>query len=116
MKIYSYDCIVIGTGAAGYNAACRLKQFGKNVAIELTGENHLQLFIPKGFAHGFSVLSPRAVFQYKCDDYYAPETEGAIAWDDPDLGIDWKIPQKDIILSPKDSSHPRLKDAPWLFI
>lgn len=90
--------------------------FGKNVAIELTGENHLQLFIPKGFAHGFSVLSPRAVFQYKCDDYYAPETEGAIAWDDPDLGIDWKIPQKDIILSPKDSSHPRLKDAPWLFI
>lgn len=84
--------------------------YGRHVAVELSGENHRQVFIPKGFAHGFSVLSEDAVFQYKCDDYYAPETEGAVAWDDPDLEIDWQIPADDMILSEKDKKHPRLAD------
>jgi len=89
--------------------------FGKHVAQELSGENHLQLFIPRGFAHGFVVLSEEAVFQYKCDNLYAPEAEGAIAWNDPALGIDWKIPAEDILLSDKDRKHPLLADAPGLF-
>ena len=83
--------------------------FGRHVAVELTGENHRQLFIPRGFAHGFAVLSKEAVFQYKCDNYYHPEAEGAIAWDDPDLAIDWRIPASDVILSAKDSNHPLLR-------
>ena len=82
--------------------------YGKHVAVELTGDNHRQLFLPRGMAHGFSVLSEEAVFQYKCDNYYCPSSEGAIAWDDPDLGIDWRIPKEDVILSAKDSHHPRL--------
>lgn len=82
--------------------------FGKHVAVELTESNHLQFFLPKGMAHGFSVLSDEAVFQYKCDNFYCPESEGAIAWDDPDLGIDWKIPADKVILSEKDRHHPRL--------
>lgn len=82
--------------------------YGRHVAVELSGENHRQVFIPKGFAHGFSVLSEEAVFQYKCDGYYAPEAEGAVAWDDPDLAIDWRIPADDIKLSEKDRKHPRL--------
>lgn len=85
--------------------------FGKYVSAELTAENHRQFFIPKGFAHGFAVLSPDAVFQYKCDEFYCPEAEGAIAWDDPDLGIEWGIPAADVILSEKDKKHPRLKEA-----
>ena len=85
--------------------------FGKYVSAELTAENHRQFFIPKGFAHGFAVLSPEAVFQYKCDEFYCPEAEGAIAWDDPDLAIDWKLPAEDVILSEKDRRHPNLKDA-----
>ena len=89
--------------------------FGKHVAVELNEDNHRQLFIPRGFAHGFAVLSDEAVFQYKCDNFYAPESEGAIAWDDPDLSIDWKIPAEKIILSAKDTAHPRLKDAEGLF-
>ena len=84
--------------------------YGHHVSVELSDENHRQLFIPKGFAHGFSVLSEEVVFQYKCDDYYAPETEGAVAWDDPDLAIDWKIPAEKIILSEKDRNHPRLTE------
>lgn len=84
--------------------------YGKHFAVELSGENHLQLYIPEGFAHGFSVLSDEVVFQYKCDDYYAPETEGALAWDDPDLAIDWRVPDVDVRLSEKDKNHPRLKD------
>ena len=84
--------------------------FGKHFAIELTGENHLQVYIPKGFAHGFSVLSETAVFQYKCDGYYAPASEAAIAWDDPDLGIDWKLPIEAVVLSDKDRNHPSLKE------
>ena len=89
--------------------------FGKYVCVELTGENHRQLFIPRGFAHGFVVLSPTAIFQYKCDNFYAPESEGAILWNDPDLAIDWQIPAEDVLLSDKDKNHPVLKDVPWLF-
>lgn len=91
--------------------------FGKHVAVELSEENHRQLFIPKGFAHGFSVLSEEAVFQYKCDNFYAPEYEGAIAWDDPALGIDWRIPSDKTILSEKDMHHPTLGtiESPFVF-
>ena len=89
--------------------------FGQYVAVELTEENHRQLFVPRGFAHGFSVLSEDAVFQYKCDNLYAPHAEGAIAWDDPDIGIDWHLPVEDVLLSAKDAAHPRLKDAEYLF-
>ena len=85
--------------------------FGKYVAVELSEENKLQFFLPKGFAHGFAVLSEEAIFQYKCDEYYAPDYEGAICYDDPDLGIDWRLPLEDIILSEKDKKHPRLRDA-----
>lgn len=84
--------------------------FGRHVAVELSEDNHRQLFIPRGFAHGFSVLSDEAVFQYKCDNYYAPHSEGAIAWDDPDLAIDWRIPAEMAILSEKDRNHPMFKD------
>ncbi|MBQ2151762.1 MAG: dTDP-4-dehydrorhamnose 3,5-epimerase [Bacteroidales bacterium] len=84
--------------------------YGMHFAVELTGENHLQFFLPRGMAHGFSVLSEEAVFQYKCDNFYCRESEGAIAWDDPDLGIDWRIPKDKVILSEKDSNHPRLRD------
>ena len=84
--------------------------YGKHVAVELTEENHRQLFIPRGFAHGFSVLSPEVIFQYKCDNFYAPQSEGAIAWNDPDLHIDWRIPSGHIILSEKDKHHALLKD------
>ena len=84
--------------------------YGKHFAVELSEENHFQMYIPKGFAHGFSVLSEKVLFQYKCDDYYAPETEGALAWDDPDLAIDWRIPHASVRLSEKDKNHPRLKD------
>ena len=89
--------------------------FGRYVKVELSGENHRQCFVPRGFAHGFVVLSPVAVFQYKCDFPYAPEAEAAIAWNDPSLGIDWGIPEADILLSQRDRSHPFLSDAPELF-
>ena len=89
--------------------------FGKHVMVELSGENHRQFFIPRGFAHGFVVLSEEAVFQYKCDNLYAPQAEGAIAWDDPDLGIDWQVPADKVLLSAKDQCHPRLKDATEFF-
>ena len=84
--------------------------YGKHVAVELTEENHLQFFLPRGMAHGFSVLSEEAIFQYKCDNFYCPSSEGAIAWDDPDLGIDWRIPADEVILSEKDRHHPRLSE------
>ena len=84
--------------------------FGQYVSVELTGENHRQFFIPRGFAHGFSVLSEEVIFQYKCDNFYSPPSEGAIAWNDPDLNIDWRIPAEKVVLSEKDSKHPRLKD------
>ena len=89
--------------------------FGKYVAVELTEDNHRQLFVPRGFAHGFSVLSDEVIFQYKCDNLYAPESEGAIAWNDPDIGIDWQLPAEDVLLSTKDSAHPMLKDVTDLF-
>lgn len=84
--------------------------YGRHVAVELTEDNHLQLFIPRGFAHGFAVLSAEAVFQYKCDDYYAPEADGGISIRDASLGIDWRIPEERIILSEKDTRHPLLRD------
>lgn len=89
--------------------------FGKYVAVELTEENHRQLFIPRGFAHGFAVLSEEVIFQYKCDNFYAPQCEGAIVWDDPDLNINWQIPTDLIVLSEKDKYHKCLKDSEWLF-
>ena len=84
--------------------------YGRHFAIELTGENHLQVYIPKGFAHGFAALSDEVVFQYKCDEYYAPDSEAAIIWNDPDLNIDWRLPAEDVIVSDKDKNHPKLKD------
>lgn len=89
--------------------------FGQWESCLLTAENHRQFFVPRGFAHGFSVLSEIAVFQYKCDNYYAPQEEGAIAWDDAALNIDWKIPADAISLSEKDRHHPVLKESPYLF-
>lgn len=89
--------------------------FGKYVAVELSKENKRQLFIPRGFAHGFAVLSEEAIFQYKCDNLYAPEHEGAIAWNDPKIGIDWQIRPEDAILSEKDRKHPTLDEAEELF-
>lgn len=82
--------------------------YGQHVAVELTAENHRQFFVPKGFAHGFAVLSDVAVFQYKCDEFYHPESEGAIAWNDPALGIDWHLSPDEVILSAKDRNHPML--------
>lgn len=84
--------------------------YGRHVAVELTAENHLQLLIPRGFAHGFAVLSPSATFAYKCDNYYAPESEGGIAFDDPDLDISWPIELSQALLSEKDRHHPSFKD------
>lgn len=84
--------------------------FGRHFSIELSGENRLQMFIPKGFAHGFSVLSETAVFQYKCDSYYAPQAEGALMWNDPDLAIDWNIPVEDALVSEKDSRNKTFKE------
>lgn len=80
--------------------------YGHHVAVELSAENHRQLFLPKGMAHGFSVLSDEVVFQYKCDEYYNPQSEGAIAWDDPTLAIDWRVPSDKVLLSEKDRHHP----------
>ena len=82
--------------------------YGRYEAAVLSGENKRMFFIPRGFAHGFAVLSPEAVFQYKCDNFYAPESEGGIAWDDPSLNIDWHIPADKIILSEKDKDRPAL--------
>lgn len=87
------------------------KTFGKHVAVELSEENKRQFFVPKGFAHGFAVLSEEAIFQYKCDNYYAPGNEGGIQFDDPALGIDWRIPREKMILSDKDLKHDGLEKA-----
>ena len=84
--------------------------FGQHVAVELTADNHRQFFIPKGFAHGFSVLSEHALFSYKCDELYHPEADGGILLSDPALAIDWRIPEAERILSDKDTRHPLLKD------
>lgn len=90
--------------------------YGKHVAVELTEDNHRQLFIPKGFAHGFAVLSDTAIFQYKCDDFYHPEADGGISILDKSLEIDWKIPTDKAILSDKDTKHPMLKNFDTPFI
>lgn len=84
--------------------------YGHHVSIELSADNGLQVFIPKGFAHGFAVLSDTAVFQYKCDNYYAPQSEGGISILDDSLGIDWRIPSPEVILSEKDTHHPLFKE------
>ena len=84
--------------------------YGQHVAVELTEDNHRQIFIPKGFAHGFAVLSETAVFQYKCDEFYHPEADGGISILDNSLGIDWRIPMEQAILSEKDTKHALLKD------
>ena len=89
--------------------------FGEHVSVELTEENHRQFFIPRGFAHGLVVLTEEVIFQYKCDNFYAPQCEGALAWDDPALKIDWKVSADKIILSGKDQHHECLEEAGWLF-
>ena len=89
--------------------------FGRHVAAELTEDNHRQFFVPRGFAHGFAVLSDTAIFQYKCDEFYHPEADGGISIQDPSLGIDWRIPAEKAILSEKDTKHPTLAefDSPF---
>ena len=89
--------------------------FGKYVAVELTEENHRQFFVPRGFAHGFAVLSEEAIFQYKCDNFYNKESEGSVAWNDPELAIDWRIPAEKILLSEKDKLSKNIADADYLF-
>lgn len=84
--------------------------YGKHVAVELTEDNHRQFFVPRGFAHGFAVLSEVAVFQYKCDNFYAPQADSGISILDDSLGIDWKIPTDKALLSEKDTKHALLKD------
>lgn len=84
--------------------------FGQHVAVELTEDNHRQFFVPRGFAHGFAVLSETAIFQYKCDNYYHPEADGGINIKDESLGIDWRIPVEKAILSDKDLKHACLTD------
>lgn len=84
--------------------------YGQYVAVELTEENHRQFFVPRGFAHGFAVLSKTAIFQYKCDNFYHPEADGGISILDDSLGIDWHTPTDHAILSEKDTKHPLLKD------
>lgn len=85
--------------------------FGKWYGVELSDENKLQFFIPKGFAHGFSVLSEKAIFSYMCDEFYAPQADRGIMYNDPSLNIDWRIPTENAIISDKDKKHPLLKDA-----
>jgi dTDP-4-dehydrorhamnose 3,5-epimerase len=84
--------------------------FGKSFLLELTADNHKQLYIPRGFAHGFLVLSDKAVFFYKCDNFYNKESELGIKYNDPDLKIDWQLPEKDLVLSEKDKKNPYLAD------
>lgn len=85
--------------------------FGKWFSIELTAENKLQLYVPRGFGHGFSVLSETAIFSYKCDNFYVRDSEGSVIWNDPDLAIDWQLPEKDVILSEKDKVSPKFTDG-----
>ena len=89
--------------------------FGKYVAVELTEDNHRQFFVPRGFAHGFAVLSKEAVFQYKCDNFYCKESEGSVAWNDPQLAIDWRIPADKVLLSDKDRLSKNIANADYLF-
>lgn len=89
--------------------------FGHHVAVELSEDNHLQFFIPKGFAHGFAVLSDVAIFQYKCDEFYTPQSEGGIQLADDSLNINWQIPNEKIILSEKDKIRAKLADTELVF-
>lgn len=89
--------------------------FGKYFSVELSEENKRMLFIPRGFAHGFAVLSDEAVFQYKCDNLYCPESEATIRWNDPEIGIDWELDGETVTTSPKDAAAPLLKDCEGLF-
>ena len=89
--------------------------FGRHIAVELSDENHLQLFIPRGFAHGYSVLSDEAVMEYQCDNYYAPQSEGGVLWNDAVLAIDWQVETDKIILSEKDKHYPTLAECNNLF-
>lgn len=91
--------------------------YGRHVAVELTEDNHRQFFVPKGFAHGFSVLSEVAVFQYKCDEFYHPEADAGISILDESLGIDWLIPLEEAVLSEKDTRHPLLSgfESPFVY-
>ncbi len=89
--------------------------FGKYVAVELTEDNHRQFFVPRGFAHGFAVLSQEAVFQYKCDNFYNKESEGSVAWNDQELAIDWRIPVEKVLLSEKDKLSKSIAEADFLF-
>ncbi|MCM1153185.1 MAG: dTDP-4-dehydrorhamnose 3,5-epimerase [Muribaculum sp.] len=84
--------------------------FGKYVAVELSADNHRQLFLPRGMAHGFAVLSQEALFEYKCDNYYCPEAEGGIMWNDPEISIDWRLTADAIRLSERDTNHPLLAE------
>ncbi|MCR5298310.1 MAG: dTDP-4-dehydrorhamnose 3,5-epimerase [Paludibacteraceae bacterium] len=103
-----------------YDVAVDIRQgsptFGRWFGVELSEENNLQFLIPQGFAHGFSVLSETAVFSYKCDNFYAPDLEGGISYDDPALNIDWHLPEEHIIRSEKDTHHPLLKDVKTNFV
>ena len=89
--------------------------FGRYVAVELSEHNHRQLFIPRGFAHGFSVLEGDAIVEYKCDNYYAPEAEGAIRWNDATLAIDWKVADSEVVVSAKDKGNPLFEECERLF-
>lgn len=90
--------------------------YGRHVVVELTAENHRQFFVPRGCAHGFAVLSPTAIFQYKCDNYYAPQADGGISILDASLGIDWRIDPATALLSEKDTRHPLLADFDSPFV
>ena len=112
---HSQSKLVSVVNGAVWDVAVDLRKdsptFGQWYGVELTEENHLQFLVPKGFAHGFSVLSETAVFTYKCDDFYNPTLERGISYNDPALSIDWKIPADKDIISEKDTKHPLLKDA-----
>jgi dTDP-4-dehydrorhamnose 3,5-epimerase len=112
---YSQSKLVSVTVGRVWDVAVDLRAgsstYGQWYGVELTDENHLQYLIPRGFAHGFSVLSETAIFTYKCDNLYHPEADGGIMFNDPDLGIDWKIPAEKMLLSEKDTKHPLLREA-----
>lgn len=111
---YTQSKLVRCVSGAVLDVAVDIRQgsptYGQHVAVELTAENHRQFFIPKGFAHGFAVLSETAVFQYKCDEFYHPEADAGISILDESLGIDWRIPMDKAILSDKDTRHGMLAD------
>lgn len=116
---YSQSKLVQVIKGIVYDVAVDLRRdsttYGKWVGVELTEDNHRQFLIPQGFAHGFSVLSPTAIFSYKCDNVYHPEAEGGIMYNDPHLNIDWKIDEKDAIISPKDLLHQSFIELDKIF-